>query len=78
MKQIGNASKALKIHKYYEYEIIKDGCKEMPWNIYQPFNTTSFFTKEEVTLRRWVGMGRSIAECKYQIENNLLEGDYVI
>ena len=34
MKQIENASKALKIHKYYEYEIIKDGCKEMPWNIY--------------------------------------------
>lgn len=78
MKQIENASKALKIHKYYEYEIIKDGCKEMPWNIYQSFNTTSFSTKEEVTLRRWVGMGRSIAECKYQIENNLFEGDYVI
>lgn len=73
MNKIGNTNKSLKIHTYKGYDIIKDGSKEMPWNIYKPFQSVSFITKEKITLRRWCGMGTSISQCKSNIDDNALE-----
>lgn len=68
-----NMNSKTKIHHYKGFDIIKDGKKNLEWNIYKPFKDVSIITGNEVILRHWVGCGRRIIDCKTDIDNGCFE-----
>ena len=59
MQKIGNGKHPLTIHKYKGFDIIKNGTPELPWNIYDAYER--------------VGSGRTIKDCKSDIDNYYTE-----
>lgn len=55
-------------HKYKGYIIVKNGVKDMPWNIYKVEH--SDLVGE---YREWVGFDRTMKACKETIDSEAIE-----
>lgn len=52
------------IHKYKGFNIVRTGTKNNPWNIYK---------EDGHGFGEWVGYGRTLKECKIDIDNGNYE-----
>ena len=60
MKKIGNGKNALTVHIHGDYQVIKNGTREYPWNIYDQKNNI-------------VGFGRTLCSCIKDIDNGCFD-----
>lgn len=49
-------------HTYKGFILRRNGCKSMPWNIYNKYNV-------------WVGYGYSLKGCKMDIDDGCFDDD---
>jgi len=56
--------KAMKVHTYKGYSLVRNGTKENPWNIYKP---------DGHGYGDWVGYGRTLKDCKSDIDNGCFD-----
>lgn len=47
------------VHHYKGFRIVRTGTKNTPWNIYKIYPTHN----------EWVGYGKTISECKKEIDD---------
>lgn len=50
------------VHEYKGFNIVKTGTRKFPWNIYK---------NDGVGFGDWVGYGRTLKDCKSDIDNVL-------
>lgn len=62
-------SSNLSTHKYKGYELIKNGTREFPWNIYAMRKNP--YSQKEV--RTHVGYARTLNDCKIDIDAGVFD-----
>lgn len=56
-------------HYYKDYEIVKNGTSEFPWNIYAMRRNP--YSRREV--RTHVGYARTLKDCKHMIDDGIFD-----